>query len=121
MVENKLYYQKRIEMLINMNPVLISISREEISDDGYGGTTADITYVDEVVTFYNNKASVNIINDYGITHGTHAGTSVSKLLATGDANILRGDTFTHNGIEYRVAFVNDYLGICKQIELEVIR
>ena len=116
-MQGNLYYKKYIEKLINTNPTTITITRVTKTDDGYGGHTETKATHAVTVTFYDKKAKREIITDYGTTY---TGVSVTKILALGDSNILEGDTFSNNGNEYRVAFVNNYFDICKQIELDVI-
>lgn len=113
-----LYYKKYVEKLISSNPTDITIKRMEKVDNGYGGWTDKETTVNEQVAFYDRKARREVISDYGTSY---IGVSVTKILAKGDANIIKGDTFIVDGVEYRVSFVKDYLGICKQIELDVIK
>lgn len=117
-MRGKEYYKKHIEKLINSDPTDITITRLIKTDDGYGGTIEDEITITETVTFYDRKARREVVTDYGTTY---TGVNVTKMLATGDANILEGDTFKAKNREYKVLFVNDYFGICKQIELDVIR
>ena len=111
------YYKKYIEKLINANPTDITITRQVKTDDGYGGSTIEEININEIVTFYDKKAKREVVTDYGTTY---TGVSVTKILTSADSDILEGDTFNNNGNEYRVAFVNNYFDICKQIELDVI-
>ena len=117
MVGNKLYYQKQIENIINANPATIPIIRETFVSDGYGGKIPSTQTIELLVTFYNKSVRRENLTDFGMTYNQ---TTVSKLLAKGDANIKEGDTFTYGDYTYKVAFVNSYFDICKQIELEVI-
>lgn len=117
---NRLYYKKHIEKLIDVNPTTIKITRIKRVDDGYGGYTEIETTHDEVVTFYKKRSNRQTVNESGVVIGYMA-TSIEKILAKGDADILEGDIFKANGREYRVLFVNSYFDICKQIELEVIK
>lgn len=115
---NVKYYKKYIEKLINSNPVEINIEREVKIDDGFGGSIVTIEKAKETVTFYDTKARREIVSDYG---KSYTGISITKILSKGDADIVKGDIFTAEGIEYLVLFVNSYKEICKQIELEVIK
>lgn len=112
------YYKKYIEKLINSNPTTITIKRKVEVDDGFGGTTIEDIEVIETVAFYDRKARREVVTDYGITY---VGVTVTKILAKGDADIIKGDKFTVDDVEYKVLFVKPYKGICKQIELEVIK
>lgn len=112
------YYKKHIEKLINSNPTTIKIKRKVEIDDGFGGTIIEDIEVIETVAFYDRKARREVVTDYGITY---VGVTVTKILAKGDADIIKGDKFTVDDVEYKVLFVKSYKGICKQIELEVIK
>lgn len=116
MKDNK-YYKKYIEKLINADPTTINITRKIETDDGYGGSIIEEIEINEKVTFYDRKSRREVVTDYG---KTYTGVSVTKMLATGEADIVKGDTFKVNDTEFKVLFVNDYFDICKQIELEVI-
>lgn len=113
---NKKYYKKYIEKLINTNPTTITITRKVETDDGFGGTTITEETVTETVTFYNRRARREVVSDYG---KSYVGVQVTKILARNDADIVEGDTFKADR-EYKVIFVNSYMDICKQIELDVI-
>lgn len=114
---NSRYYKKYVEKLINDNPTEINIKREIEVDVGYGEHDVIVENVEEVVNFYDSKARREVLTDYG---KTYTGISITKILAKGDANIVHGDTFIVNDIEYQVFHIGDYREICKQIELEVI-
>lgn len=120
MVENKIYYRKQIENLINTNPITINITRMEKISDGYGGYITTETNHDETVTLYQKRSSRESIDESGVIVG-HMVISVNKILAKSEADILENDKFEVNGKEYKVLFVNDYLDICKQIELRVVK
>lgn|SRR5699024_4529507 len=112
------YYKKYIEKLINDNPTTITIIREIETDDGYGGSTIREEKIEEIVNFYDNKARREVITDYG---KTYTEVQVTKILAKGNADIRKNDTFTVDSVEYKVFHVNSYREICKQVELEVIK
>lgn len=112
------YYKKYIEKLINSNPTTITIKRKVEVDDGFGGTTIEDIEVIETVAFYDRKARREVVTDYGTTY---VGVTVTKILAKGGSDIVKGDKFTVDDVEYKVLFVKPYKGICKQIELEVIK
>jgi len=113
-----LYYKKYIDKLINSNPTDIEIKRISKVDNGYGGYTTTEVVINETVTFYNRRAVGEVISDSGISF---KGVNIAKMLSTGDADIIKGDTFILDNLEYRVLFANAYFDICKQIELEVIK
>ncbi len=112
------YYKKYIEKLINSNPTNITITRKIETDDGFGGTIIENIEVTETVAFYDRKARREVVTDYG---KTYTGVQITKILAKGNADIKKDDIFTVDDIEYKVFHVNSYRGICKQIELEVIK
>ena len=115
---NTRYYKKYIEKLINSNPAEIKIKRKEETDDGYGGTIIKEKEVNEIVTIYERKSRREIVTDSGIIY---AGEKVTKILAKADADIQEGDKFEYEGKQYKVLLVKQYMDICKQIELEVIK
>lgn len=89
----------------------------EESDDGYGGVILTPINISETVSFYQKRSNREVIVEAGILYNS---SSIEKILATGNADIIKGDTFNVNDKDYRVSFVNSYFDICKQIELEVI-
>lgn len=115
-----LYYKKYIEKLIESNPTTINITRIEKVDDGYNGYIEKPVEITETVTFYEKRSNRETVSESGVTIGYMA-TSIEKILAKANTDIIEGDTFKANGREYKVLFVNQYLDICKQIELEVIK
>ncbi|MCQ4921557.1 hypothetical protein NE686_00545 [Tissierella carlieri] len=117
---SNLYYKKYIEKLIDSDPTNIVITRIEKISDEYKGYIEKPIEITETVTFYQKKSNRQTVNESGVVIGYMA-TSIEKILAKGNANILEGDTFKASGREYKVSFVNSYLDICKQIELEVIK
>lgn len=115
-----LYYKKYIEKLIDFDPTTIKINRIEKVDDGFKGFTENEISVTEIVTFYQKRSNRQFISDTGVSVG-FMGTSIEKILTKFDADILAGDTFKANGKEYLVTFINPFIDICKQIEVEVIK
>lgn len=114
---NKKYYREFIRKLINQDPAEITITRKTVTDDGFGGKIEEeVTLEPQTVRIYNKKSQREIISDVSIT----VTSNMLKLLAMHDADIQKGDTFPHDGKTVRVTFINDYFGICKQAELEVI-
>jgi hypothetical protein len=114
------YYKKYIGDMIAHNPTVITIKRTEEQDNGYGGTTTvDLPPFDLSVMIYKKRSNREIIDTSGMIIG-HAAGGVWKLLASGDADIKRGDTFTADGTSFKVAFVNNFYDICKQVELEAV-
>lgn len=115
---NVKYYKKYIDKLIESNPTTINITRIEKIDDGYNGHIEKPIAISETVTFYDRKSRREVVTDYGTSY---VGVSVTKILAKGDADIIKGDSFIVEGNEFKVLFVDSYFDICKQIELEVIK
>ena len=113
------YYQKYIEKLINANPAGIVLTRIIKEPDGFEGFIEYPVTISLTVTFYTKKAFRTIIQEKGVV-SSDLTRQVNKIMAKGDADILEGDTFEHGGRKYRVGFVNSYMGICKQAEVEVI-
>lgn len=114
------YYKKYIKGMIEHNPTVITIQRTGKIDNGYGGTTTgDLDPFDLSVMIYKKRSNREVIDTSGEIVG-YAASGTWKLLATGDADIKRGDTFTADGIDFKVAFVNDFYGICKQVDLEAV-
>lgn len=116
-----LYYKKYIEKLIATNPESITITRKKTTDDGYGGKTEENkTLLAQTVTFYKRKSHREFVSDAGQTVG-YLTSSIEKILTLFDADIQKDDVFINQGRKYKVTFVNTYLDICKQVELEVIK
>jgi hypothetical protein len=113
------YYKRYIEKLINSNPTDIILTRIIKEPDGYEGYIEHPVQISLTFTFYTKKAPRSTIQEKG-TVVTNLSSSINKILTKGDADILEGDTFEHGGRKYRVGFVNSYMGICKQAEVEVI-
>lgn len=112
-------HKKYIENLINRNPVEIILIRIIKTDNGFKGyTETPKTLPKQTVTFYKKRISRSTVTDTGEAYSSQI---VAKVLCYGDADILKGDTFTSDGTTYRVANVEPYEGICKQAELEVIK
>lgn len=114
------YYKKYIEKLIDYDPITINITRVKKIDNGFKGYTENKIELTEVITFYQKRSNRQTITDTGVSVGYMA-TSIEKILTKFDADILEGDTFKANGREYKVSFVDPFIGMCKQIELEVIK
>jgi|GEM_PF-1383829 len=114
------YYKKYIDGLINQQPTTITIERTEDQDNGYGGTVpVDLPPVEHQVLIYKKRSSREVIDTSGMIVGFQA-TGTWKMLAKGDADIIRGDTFTSDGMNFKVLQPTNYYDICKQIELEVV-
>ena len=117
-MNNKAYYKSYIEKLIDFNPTNITIERKNNTKNKYHAKSQEANIINEKVTFYDKKARREVITDYG---KSYTGVSVTKLLAKGNADIKKDDTFTIEDTKYKVVFVNSYFNICKQVEVEVIK
>lgn len=116
----KAYYRRYIERLITANPTNITITRITKVDDGYGGEHEEaVIFPAQTVSIYNKRSVREVVQDAGQVAGSYV-SRVTKLLATADADLLEGDEFRHEGKLWSVSFVQDYRGICKQAELEVV-
>lgn len=119
MTDNNKHYIKEIQKIIDIDKVELNLSRVEKTSDGYGGYTTIKKNINVIGRLY-NKRSVRELSD---VKGEYIGLSAlaaEKLLTLSNADVKKGDTFTLHDRDYRVHFVNDYLGLCKQIELEVV-
>lgn len=117
---NVKYYKKYIEKLINSNPTYIKIRRTRSTDDGFGGTEESaVTLRPQKVTFYEARAQREVVSDKGIT--SYYSSNVVKMLAKSGADIKCGDIFKSGGQTFKVAFLQPYLDVCYQAELEVIK
>lgn len=115
---NDRYYKKYIEKLILDEPTEITIKRLVEESDGYGGVITEEINIDVITRFYDKNGRREVITDYG---RTYTGVSVTKMLTKADADIIKGDKFKVDGVEFKVFHVDEYRGICKQVELEVIQ
>ena len=116
MTNNLNYYKYYIDRLIAVEPATITLTRPVERDNGFKGKTITMSTVGPLVArIYTPKNRPVRYAD----QGQHI-TTTEKILTKGDADIQEGDRFTTGGVEYRVAFVRDYFGICKQAEIEVV-
>ena len=111
------YYKSYVERVIAANPTEIAITRITEVPDGYGGVVKLTEVITEVIAFYERTEKREVVSEYG---KTYTAISLVKALSKGNANIIKGDMFTVDNIEYRVVYPKPYKDICKQIELEVI-
>lgn len=119
LMEHKKYYQGEIEKIIAQDPTIIEVTRKQLTDDGYGGTTeTEVTY-EIICRLYNKRTVREIVTASGTNVGLSAA-AAEKLLCPAAAPIEKGDTFSVDGRKYRVSLAKNYMDICKQVELEVI-
>lgn len=118
---NNRYYRKYIEKMIEQNPTTIEIERIKVIDDGFDGEIKEVVKLEpQIVRLYNKKSQREIVADKGVTIGFMA-SNTEKLLARHDADIKEGDVFKVDNREYKVLLPKNYMDICVQAELEVIR
>lgn len=118
---NTLYYKKYIEKLINANPSRVTIIREEKVKNDYGGFETIRVEKEATVTFYETKTRREAYYDAGPVFTGSAIASVTKILASNNTDIKKGDTVvTAEGNNYKVLMVHPYFDICKQIDTEVV-
>ncbi len=114
---NKKYYRSHIAKLIAVNPAHVTITRSYEIPDGYSGMQKEDYETTATVSFYERKARREVVTEYG---KSYVGVQVTKILTTHDTDIMEKDIIEHDDKKYRVIFVNNYLDICKQAELDVI-
>lgn len=119
MMNNDKHYIKEINKIINVDPIKLELTRVEEVGDGYGGNTTVKTKANVIGRLYNKKSVRELADVKGEYIGLSA-LAAEKLLTLSDVDVKKGDTFKVDDRNYRVHFVNDYLGLCKQIELEVL-
>lgn len=116
----KAYYRRYVEKMIAANPTDITITRTTKIDDGYGGEKEETAILPaQTVSIYNKRSVREVVQDAGQVAGSYV-SRVTKLLAMPDADLLEGDEFKYEGRLWRVSFVQDFLGVCKQAELGVV-
>lgn len=91
--------------LIEQNPADITINRVTRTEYGGGWTETSSTVAEQTVRIYNKK--VRALN---LTTGGWHSQRLDKMIAEYDADIKKEsatnlDTFTHNGIKYKVVDV----------------
>lgn len=111
------YYRRYIEKIIAANPSEITIARDIIQETEYRGKVRDtLILAPQTVRLYNKRSKRQVI----LESGRIITTNTEMLLTGANADIKEKDIFSIGNRKYRVTFVKDYLGICKQAELEVI-
>lgn len=111
------YYKRYIEKLIDASPAEITITRKIKTDDGYGGKEiSTVILPPQRVRFYNKKSIRENVEDKGVLL-----VSGLKMLTPATADIKEDDMFASGGKTLRVAFLGEYMGVCYQAELEVVK
>lgn len=83
--------------------------------DGFGGSIINEQEVEFEGVIYNRKTSSIVFKIEGkVASGNE------KLLALPDSDIKKGDVFYYQDRKLRIKFINNYLNICLQCELEVV-
>lgn len=112
---------KKIAKAIEVYPSTIELKREQRTDDGMGGYIID--GVEDVATFKAfldcQKSSISVSISEG---GKVVNYSNIRLIVpySNDFKILKGDTFSLDGVTYRVKNPNLQLDVCYLAELEVL-
>lgn len=119
MMNNDKHYIKEIKRIIDLDVIEIILERTSYIDDDYGGKIKEISKVNVNGRLYNKKSIRELTGVKGEYLGITS-TAAEKLLTLIDADVIEGDVFTVENRTYRVSFVNKYLNLCKQIELEVL-
>ncbi len=118
---NTKYYKKYIEKVISADPATIIITRKTAADDGFGGKVENTAILEpQTIRIYNKKAQREVVSDKGTITAYYSSTAL-KFVATGSANIEQEDMFKLGEKTLRVAFLDAYMDVCKQGELEVIK
>lgn len=118
---NKQLLIRKVKKAIEVYPSIIELKREIKEDDGMGGY--NVTGVDDVATFNaflnNEGSSLSISFSDG---GKVEKVSKSTLLVaySEEFKLLKDDSFTLDGIDYRVKNPNLQFDVCYLAELEVI-
>jgi len=116
---DKQYYRSVIRKVIDEEKAVLSAKRVVKTDDEYGGNeTEEIGIVIEG-RFYGGRSYRTVSKVAGIVFNYHS-TADAKLLTMPNEDVQTGDVFEHNGHEYRVRFINNYLDVCLQCDLEVV-
>ena len=120
MMNNHRFYKAYIDRAIALDPLTITITRTTAADNGYGGTTnTTATIPPQTVRLYTPKGKGQLLVEAGKV--TSYSRVLEKILASGGSDIEEGDLFTKGTQTYRITFVRDYFGICKQCEIEAIK
>ena len=114
---NSKYYKKYIEKMIDSKPSQLILKRETRQSDGYGGYTSSTTEIPIKGSVYETKSRRGMLTEAGIVY---TGIRISKLLVSYDTDIKVGDQFIYQDSVYKVIFVDEYMDICKQVEIEVV-
>lgn len=119
-MNNRKYYIAEVAKIIDLDPTTIELTRTVTEDDGYGGETATTTSHSIKGRLYNKK-TVRELLDISGQRTSFAAVAAEKLLCLPTEDIEEGDTFTVENRKYKVSMVKNYLDICQQIELTVIK
>lgn len=103
---NAMQARRNVERQIARNPSSIAIKRSQEVDDGAGGSyreTAELP-AQTVRIFMSTFAGTDAKDSTGL--GGHIQTQRWGLLALGDADVVKGDVFTHQGRQFRVRSIS---------------
>jgi len=98
--------RRNVERQIARNPSSIAIKRMREVDDGAGGSYRETVELPAQIMriFMSTLAGTDAKDSTG--SGGHIQTQRWGLLAMWDADIIRGDTFTHQGRQFRVRAIS---------------
>ena len=113
------YYRKQIERIIAQDKLDITATRKTMTEDGYGGHTMEEIKVYYSGRIYNRYSAREVLGIHGVSIGWST-VAHAKILTIFEADIQEGDLFEYDGRKMRVRFVKEYMGMCKQAELEVV-
>lgn len=98
---NLTFLRNEVKKIIDQNATTVTIQRENLISDGMDGYIRDpenpYTTVELTIRLYNKRYSPTVVTDGGVSFNTHI-----KALCDYNADILEGDTFTVDGITYKV-------------------
>lgn len=103
---NAMQARRNVERQIARNPSSIAIKRSQEVDDGAGGSyreTAELP-AQTVRIFMSTFAGTDAKDSTGL--GGHIQTQRWGLLAMWDADVVKGDVFTHLGRQFRVRSIS---------------
>lgn len=94
--------KKQTRWFINQNPTSVVLNRKTKVDDGAGGSTYTTKPLDPQTVRLIESNPVNVT-----TRNVSGSMDLPQrfIVATADADVIEGDTFTDQGNKYRVGYV----------------
>lgn len=97
-----IFLRNEIRKLIDQNPTIITIKRNNLVSDGMDGFIKNGTStIETTIRLYKNNYHTEVITDSGVSYK-----EVIKALCMHDADTTEGDTFVVDGITYKVKNVD---------------